>query len=140
MKISLGGILSFAGIFIVAILIANISAAIFQDEWLVQVLPRGIAPAISLMLRIIIITVGLYIGLNAAGFPIEQIGFVLGALGVGIGFGFQNVVLNFISVRSIMSQTVFLLDKRMRPNLSPMLPKFFVVTDKYFASYYLILV
>jgi len=97
MKISLGGILSFAGIFIVAILIANISAAIFQDEWLVKVLPRGIAPAISLMLRIIIITVGLYIGLNAAGFPIEQVGFVLGALGVGIGFGLQNIVLNFIS-------------------------------------------
>jgi small-conductance mechanosensitive channel len=97
MKISLGGILSFAGIFVVAILIANISAAIFQDEWLVKVLPRGIAPAISLMLRIIIITVGLYVGLNAAGFPIEQVGFVLGALGVGIGFGLQNIVLNFIS-------------------------------------------
>lgn len=96
-KITLGNILSFSVIFIVAILIANLAAAIFQDEWLIKVLPRGVAPAISLLLRIIIVSVGLYVGLSAGGFPIEHLGFILGALGVGIGFGLQNVVLNFIS-------------------------------------------
>lgn len=97
MVISLGGILSFLGIFIIAILVAKLGAAIFQDEWVVKTLPRGIAPAISLLLRIIVITTGLYIGLSAAGLDLSKLGFIIGALGVGIGFGLQTVVLNFIA-------------------------------------------
>ena len=97
MTISLGGILAFVGIFIITLAIAKIAAAIFQDEWMVNVLPRGIAPAISLVLRIVIIAIGLYGGLTAAGVDLSKLGFILGALGVGIGFGLQNVVLNFVS-------------------------------------------
>lgn len=97
MTISLGGILAFVGIFIITLFIAKISAALFQDEWMVNVLPRGIAPAISLVLRIVVIALGLYAGLSAAGVDLSKLGFILGALGVGIGFGLQNVVLNFVS-------------------------------------------
>lgn len=97
MTISLGGILAFLGIFIFALIIAKIAAALFQDEWMVNVLPRGIAPAISLVLRIVVIGIGLYAGLTAAGVDLSKLGFILGALGVGIGFGLQNVVLNFVS-------------------------------------------
>lgn len=97
MTISLGGILAFVGIFIITLFIAKISAALFQDEWMVNVLPRGIAPAISLVLRIVVIGLGLYAGLSAAGVDLSKLGFILGALGVGIGFGLQNVVLNFVS-------------------------------------------
>jgi len=97
MTISLGGLLAFAGIFIVTLIIAKIAATLFQDEWMVNVLPRGIAPAISLVLRIIVIGLGLYAGFSAAGVDLSKLGFILGALGVGIGFGLQNVVLNFVS-------------------------------------------
>lgn len=97
MTISLGGILAFVGIFIITLVIAKIAAALFQDEWMVNVLPRGVAPAISLVLRIVIIAIGLYGGLTAAGVDLSKLGFILGALGVGIGFGLQNVVLNFVS-------------------------------------------
>ena len=97
MTISLGGILAFIGIFIFTLVIAKIAAALFQDEWMVNVLPRGVAPAISLVLRIVIIVIGLYGGLTAAGLDLSKLGFILGALGVGIGFGLQNVVLNFVS-------------------------------------------
>ena len=97
MTISLGGILAFLGIFIFTLIIAKIAAALFQDEWMVNVLPRGIAPAISLVLRIVVIGIGLYAGLSAAGVDLSKLGFILGALGVGIGFGLQNVVLNFVS-------------------------------------------
>ncbi len=97
MTISLGGILAFLGIFIFTLIIAKVAAALFQDEWMVNVLPRGIAPAISLVLRIVVISIGLYVGLTAAGVDLSKLGFILGALGVGIGFGLQNVVLNFVS-------------------------------------------
>ncbi|PHS65661.1 MAG: hypothetical protein COB12_07110 [Flavobacterium sp.] len=95
--ISLGGILAFISIFIVTILIAKLIATILQDDWMVNVLPRGLASAISLILRIIIVAVGFYIAATAAGIDLSKLGFILGALGVGIGFGLQNVVLNFIS-------------------------------------------
>ncbi len=97
MIISLGGILSFMGIFIVSILIAKLVASIFQDEWMVKVLPKGVAPASSLLLRIILISIGLYMGLSAAGLDLSKLGFIIGTLGVGIGFGLQDVVLNFIA-------------------------------------------
>lgn len=97
MTISLGGLLAFAGIFIVTLIIAKIASTLFQDEWMVNVLPRGVAPAISLVLRIVVIGLGLYAGFSAAGVDLSKLGFILGALGVGIGFGLQNVVLNFVS-------------------------------------------
>ncbi|GGZ90711.1 mechanosensitive ion channel family protein [Algibacter mikhailovii] len=97
MTISLGGMLAFAGIFIITLILSKLAAAIFQDEWMVNVLPRGIAPAISLVLRIVMIVIGLYAGFTAAGVDLSKLGFILGALGVGIGFGLQNVVLNFVS-------------------------------------------
>ncbi len=97
MTISLGGILAFIGIVIITLIIAKVAGAIFQDEWMVNVLPRGVGPAISLMLRIVVVTLGFYAGLSAAGVDLSKLGFIVGALGVGIGFGLQNVVLNFVS-------------------------------------------
>ena len=95
--ISLGGILAFIGIFVVTILLAKLVATILQDDWMINILPRGLASAISLILRIIIVTAGFYIAVAAVGIDLSKLGFIIGALGVGIGFGLQNVVLNFIS-------------------------------------------
>jgi len=97
MTISLGGILAFSSIFIITLLLAKLAASIFQDEWMIKTLPRGVAPAISLLLRIILIAIGFYVGMSAAGIDLSKLGFIIGTLGVGIGFGLQNVVLNFVA-------------------------------------------
>jgi small-conductance mechanosensitive channel len=97
MRFSLGGLLAFLGFFVGALLLAKLAAVIFHDEWMIQALPRGGAPAISLLLRIIIISIGFYLAMRSAGVDVSKLEFMFGALGVGIGFGLQNVVQNFIA-------------------------------------------
>jgi potassium-dependent mechanosensitive channel len=50
-----------------------------------------------LLLRFAIITVGIFFAFAAAGIPLDKITIILGALGVGIGFGLQGLVSNLVS-------------------------------------------
>jgi small-conductance mechanosensitive channel len=53
--------------------------------------------SVALIVRIGIWTAGFLIAVAAAGIPIDKISILLGALGVGIGFGLQNLVNNLVS-------------------------------------------
>lgn len=53
--------------------------------------------SIALLVRIGIWTVGFFVAVAAAGIPINKISILIGALGVGIGFGLQNLVNNLVS-------------------------------------------
>lgn len=57
---------------------------------------RGIGSWI-LLVRITIILLGLFLAFASVGIPIDKIAIVLGALGVGIGFGLQSLVNNLVS-------------------------------------------
>lgn len=67
-----------------------------------QILPRyrldiGIRQSIGAIVRYIILIIGLYIIISTAGINLSALGVLAGALGVGIGFGLQNITNNFIS-------------------------------------------
>jgi len=49
------------------------------------------------MMRLIFIIVGFFLAVVASGLPIDKITIVLGALGVGVGLGLQNIVNNLVS-------------------------------------------
>jgi potassium efflux system protein len=49
------------------------------------------------LIRLIIIIVGVLFAVTASGLPMDKLTVVLGALGVGIGLGMQNIVNNFVS-------------------------------------------
>lgn len=49
------------------------------------------------LFRLIIIVIGLLLAFTASGLPMDKLTVVLGALGVGIGLGMQNIVNNFVS-------------------------------------------
>ena len=60
-------------------------------------LPRGVGNSIASLSYYAVLLAGLLIALSAAGYKVSQLALVFGALGVGIGFGLQNVVNNFVS-------------------------------------------
>jgi small-conductance mechanosensitive channel len=60
-------------------------------------LPRGVPATISRLTHYVIIVIGVIIAGSAAGLDFSNISLIIGALGVGIGFGLQNVVNNFVS-------------------------------------------
>jgi small-conductance mechanosensitive channel len=60
-------------------------------------LPRGVPGAITRLTHYAIIVAGAVIAATAAGLDFSRLTLVIGALGVGIGFGLQNVVNNFVS-------------------------------------------
>lgn len=47
--------------------------------------------------RLVIIMLGFFIAVVASGLPVDKVTVVLGALGVGIGLGLQNIVYNLVS-------------------------------------------
>jgi potassium efflux system protein len=50
-----------------------------------------------LLVRIVIISFGLFLAFAASGFPLDKVTIILGALGVGIGLGLQGLVNNLVS-------------------------------------------
>ena len=60
-------------------------------------LPRDVPRTISRLARYAVIAVGAVIASAAAGFDISKVTIIVGALGVGVGFGLQNIVNNFVS-------------------------------------------
>lgn len=50
-----------------------------------------------LLIRILVISVGIFLAFAASGIPLDKITIILGALGVGIGLGLQGLVNNLVS-------------------------------------------
>lgn len=97
-SISLGNVLVFA----VSVLIAAWSARIVRRLLRAElhdraVLPRGVGNSVASLSYYAVIILGLLFALSAAGFKVSQLALVFGALGVGIGFGLQTIVSNFVS-------------------------------------------
>ncbi len=57
----------------------------------------GLAQSIGTMTKYVILVIGFLIIIQTAGINLSTLGIVFGALGVGIGFGLQNITNNFIS-------------------------------------------
>lgn len=98
LHITIGGILNLILILIVTFVISRLLKFIIEDKLLADSsLPKGVPAAISVTIRYFIIVLGILMALGAAGIDLGKFGLLAGALGVGIGFGLQNIVNNFIS-------------------------------------------
>jgi small-conductance mechanosensitive channel len=57
----------------------------------------GLSYAINRIVHYAVMVAGVYLALAAAGVQLTQLSLIVGALTVGLGFGLQNVVNNFVS-------------------------------------------
>jgi small-conductance mechanosensitive channel len=97
-RLSVGNLISFFLVLIFSWVIGKGLKILLEIEILSRFsLPRGIPMAIGSLTQYTLITIGFFLALTMMGFDLDKIGLLLGALGVGIGFGLQNVVSNFIS-------------------------------------------
>ncbi len=67
-----------------------------------RVFPRtewdlGIRYTITTIFQYMIVVLGILIGLSILGFPLANLALIVGALGVGVGLGLQDIVGNFVS-------------------------------------------
>jgi small-conductance mechanosensitive channel len=60
-------------------------------------MPRGLPATISTIANYIVLTIGFFIVAAMLGLDLTKLTIVAGALSVGIGFGLQNIVNNFVS-------------------------------------------
>jgi len=97
-NISLWDLIVFFFIIWLTFWISRIVRIIVEGEVTSRIkMKRGVPGAISLILRITIITIGLIIAFAATGLEMDKLAILLGALGVGIGFGLQNIFNNLVS-------------------------------------------
>jgi len=98
LSISAGDVLLFFAVVWAAFLLSRfIRFALEEDVYPRFSLSHGIPYAISTILNYIILLVGFFFAVAAAGFDLTQFTILVSAFGVGIGFGLQNIVNNFVS-------------------------------------------
>lgn len=88
------------GLLIVALLVSltHVLKKNLAESWLRRTtLSRGAREAITTVSGYTGILLAILIGLSVAGIQFENLAIIAGALSVGIGFGLQNIVNNFVS-------------------------------------------
>ncbi len=98
LTLSLGSLVAFAAATWAAFWLARTIRQVLAEDVLpgtVAAARRGQQHLVAELLRVLFL--GLLAALAAAGFQVGQLTLVFGALGVGIGFGLQDVVRNFVA-------------------------------------------
>ena len=98
LRVTLGGFLSVSLIVLVGCVLARVFTFILK-RFLLPAMPlqRGVAHAISTVTYYSLLVLVAIVSLAEAGVELNKFTVLTGALGVGLGFGLQNVVNNFVS-------------------------------------------
>jgi small-conductance mechanosensitive channel len=98
MTFTLGDLVRFGVTLWVAWLLSKLIRFVLEEDVYPRVtLPRGVSYALSNLVQYVVLTVGFFLALGVAGVDLTKATILAGALGVGVGFGLQNIVNNFVS-------------------------------------------
>jgi small-conductance mechanosensitive channel len=97
-KLSLGDIVWFGIPVWAAFAVSRTLRFILEEEVYPRVqLAPGLHYSISKMVHYAILVLGFFIGVTMLGFDLTRLTILVGAFGVGLGFGLQNIINNFVS-------------------------------------------
>lgn len=97
-RIPVGGIFEFIlTIWAAYLFSAFIRFVLHEDVYPRTQLTRGISYAISSLLNYVVVALGVLLALGILGLDLTKMTILVSAFGVGIGFGLQSVVNNFVS-------------------------------------------
>lgn len=97
-EISIGSFLAFFVTLWISMQISRFIRFILEDEILTHFeMPRGVPGAISMMVKLTLMVLGFILAFGAAKIDMSKITILIGAMGVGIGFGLQSIFNNLIS-------------------------------------------
>ena len=97
-RISIFTLLAAVVFVVIVSMIAKASRRILLNRVLSRTsLDVGVRQAVATFTQYLVIVVGILIGLQTAGINLSALTFLAGAVGVGVGFGLQNIANNFIS-------------------------------------------
>jgi small-conductance mechanosensitive channel len=98
LSLSLGDVLAFAVTVWIAFAVSSVIRFVLQEDVFPRLrLGRGLPASLSSLVHYFILLVGFFLGLAALGLDLNRVTLLAGAFGVGIGFGLQNIVNNFVS-------------------------------------------
>jgi small-conductance mechanosensitive channel len=102
---------------VVLLTLVWIAEIIFRRVFLARLLARSrlrpsVQFAITKIARCAVLALGIYLSLEAVDINLSSLAFLAGALGVGVGFGLQNIVSNFISGLIILAEAPIALGDR----------------------------
>jgi len=97
-KFIVGDILLFAVAIWVAVIASRISRFVLEEEVFPCVhLAPGLHYSISKSIHYAILIIGFFAGVGLLGFDLSKLTILAGAFSVGLGFGLQNIINNFVS-------------------------------------------
>ena len=97
-NITLGGVLGLFAILLVGYAVSSSIRFLLREELLKRLhLKRGLPELISTTLHYLLLVLVVLFAVNAGGIALNKFTVLTGALGVGVGFGLQNIINNFVS-------------------------------------------
>jgi small-conductance mechanosensitive channel len=96
--ITFGSLILFAGsLFLLFFIASRVYRLLIGKIFPRYNLKPGLGQTIAKLVQYLLIVLGLFIIVQSSGVDLTPLGLLFGALGVGIGFGLQNITNNFIS-------------------------------------------
>jgi len=138
-KFSIASIATVIGLILLTFFLSKFISELIRRSLLTRLrINRGLQEAITIFIKCVLITLSSVIILQTAGINLSSLAVIAGVVGIGIGFGLQNLASNFISgLVLLFEQTLKVGDYIEIGELkgtiekSPFVPQYFVLMMMY---------
>ena len=93
-----------------------------RSSFLKQQIGSSTLYGVGRLLYYVILVIGIYVALTTIGIDLTGITVVVGALGVGVGFGLQSIFNNFVAGIIVLFEKKVCINNMLQPE-SPLLPR-----------------